>query len=327
MLARGAGDRASCWITRPFTREVVRGEESKGIWVMAERAKVLEAEHEETSSAARKLSLERGEVAPLNVTARSNTEVSRTAQSILNDIAAGKYEVDGRLPAERQLAAMMGVSRATIREALSVLEVLGVVEVQHGSGAYVRMGTGGMVRNVIRWQLELGYNEYVDVLQVRSSLEVLAARLAATAVHQSKEPMRLLEPLSQTLLGQETALREENQADFVRYDAAYHVELGELSGNRTLAELLSTLRGLLKVWLEHSAKEREDQELAYKEHLAVYREIQMGRSNAAAKLMWNHMVSGSDRLIAANLQATDRHLFDESLDAPEPLVGNGEIPD
>ena len=59
------------------------------------------------------------------------------ARKLLGEIAAGKFPVGARLPAERELAAQYAVSRPTVREAVIALEVQGLVEVRIGSGAYV----------------------------------------------------------------------------------------------------------------------------------------------------------------------------------------------
>jgi GntR family transcriptional repressor for pyruvate dehydrogenase complex len=62
----------------------------------------------------------------------------RIAQEIAQLIAAGTFEAGSRLPAERQLAQSLKVSRSSLREALSALELQGVLEIRMGSGAYVR---------------------------------------------------------------------------------------------------------------------------------------------------------------------------------------------
>lgn len=61
----------------------------------------------------------------------------KVAARIVEDVRAGRYPVGSRMPAERELAVIMGVSRPIVREALLALEVMGVVEVRIGSGAYV----------------------------------------------------------------------------------------------------------------------------------------------------------------------------------------------
>src|SRR3712207_2725256 len=65
------------------------------------------------------------------------------AQQLLTEIEQGTGVTDHALPSDRQLAAQMGVARATVREALLALEIVGVIEVRHGAGTYVK-GAGGV---------------------------------------------------------------------------------------------------------------------------------------------------------------------------------------
>lgn len=64
----------------------------------------------------------------------------RVAQDVLSTIASGRYAAGDRLPTDRELAAQQEVSRATAREAVLALELIGVVEVRHGDGVYLRSG-------------------------------------------------------------------------------------------------------------------------------------------------------------------------------------------
>ncbi|MFD2135987.1 FadR/GntR family transcriptional regulator [Novosphingobium resinovorum] len=61
----------------------------------------------------------------------------KVAARLMDEIRAGRHPVGARMPAERDLSLTMGVSRPVVREALLALEVMGVVEVRIGSGAYV----------------------------------------------------------------------------------------------------------------------------------------------------------------------------------------------
>jgi GntR family transcriptional repressor for pyruvate dehydrogenase complex len=84
----------------------------------------------------------------------------RIAQEIAQLIAAGTFKSGSRLPAERQLALSLKVSRSSLREALSALELQGVLEIRMGSGAYVRRRpadnpvAGGMVSPYFQDRLE-----------------------------------------------------------------------------------------------------------------------------------------------------------------------------
>lgn len=99
----------------------------------------------------------------------------RVARSLMDDLRAGRYPLGSRMPAERELAMSMSVSRPVVREAFLALEVLGYVEVRLGAGAYVvRLpGSAGNGTPAI---------SPIDLVHARLLIEGEAAALAAINV-------------------------------------------------------------------------------------------------------------------------------------------------
>ena len=97
-------------------------------------------------------------------------------EQILGYIESAKLQPGSLLPAERELAERLGVSRATIAQALVALEVLGVIDVQHGTGAVLRHRAS--VASVIKGLRE-HRSRLPDIVEARSTLEVKLAALAA----------------------------------------------------------------------------------------------------------------------------------------------------
>src|SRR5256714_8180162 len=91
-------------------------------------------------------------------------------------VASGEWPLGQRIPPESELVTALGVGRNTVREAVRALAHSGLLEVRQGDGTYVR--TTSEVSGAIR---RLCGTELREVLQVRRSLEVEGARLAATA--------------------------------------------------------------------------------------------------------------------------------------------------
>lgn len=100
----------------------------------------------------------------------------QVADNLRADIAAGKYEVNSRLPAERLLAEEFNVSRPTIRESIIALEIGGYVEVQVGSGVYVVSKTGDRHAPT---ELDIGPFE---LLEARRIIESDMAAVAAARI-------------------------------------------------------------------------------------------------------------------------------------------------
>jgi len=102
-------------------------------------------------------------------------------ESLRRDISMGRLVIGDRLPNERELAQQFGVSQPTIREAVRALDAMGLVEVRHGSGAYVRGDGAFLVRAGLETMLQIEQVGLLDVLEVRGVLGRHSAALAAAA--------------------------------------------------------------------------------------------------------------------------------------------------
>jgi GntR family transcriptional regulator, transcriptional repressor for pyruvate dehydrogenase complex len=110
---------------------------------------------------------------PLGRTRLYEDLVERLGEFVIRtDLAVG-----GRFPPERELASRLAVSRASLRQALAVLEAQGFIEVRHGGGVFLRRsrGFGGMLHKLVERRARLP-----EVLEARELLEVRLAELAAT---------------------------------------------------------------------------------------------------------------------------------------------------
>jgi GntR family transcriptional regulator, transcriptional repressor for pyruvate dehydrogenase complex len=101
--------------------------------------------------------------------------------SIRADIVAGRLARGARLPNEKDLAQQFSVSQPTIREALRALDVMGLVDVRHGSGAWVRGDSTYLMAAGLQTLLQLEQVGLLDALDVRIFLGRESARLAAEA--------------------------------------------------------------------------------------------------------------------------------------------------
>jgi len=108
--------------------------------------------------------------------------VSEVAERLLAYFTSGDIAVGTRLPAERQLAASLGVGRSAVREALAALEILGIVIVRPGSGTYLRDGISELLPRTLSWGMMLGAPRTRELVELRSGLEVQAAQLAADRI-------------------------------------------------------------------------------------------------------------------------------------------------
>jgi GntR family transcriptional repressor for pyruvate dehydrogenase complex len=102
-------------------------------------------------------------------------------EALRQDIVTGRLERGARLPNERDLAAHFGVSQPTIREAVRALDAMGLVDVRHGSGAYVRGDGTYMLAAALQTMLQIERVTIIEALDVRETLGLESVRRAATA--------------------------------------------------------------------------------------------------------------------------------------------------
>jgi DNA-binding FadR family transcriptional regulator len=151
----------------------------------------------------------------------------QVADQIADMIHRGEFQVGQRLPAERDLAKFVGVSRPVVREAMVALEIAGLVEVRTGSGAYVRHRENG------KRPLNAGHGP-TDVLNARMIVEGEAAALAA--VNASERDMEAVADTVRQMNAEHDAGRPWSASDL-----AFHVAVSYASGNAVLATVVERL--------------------------------------------------------------------------------------
>jgi GntR family transcriptional repressor for pyruvate dehydrogenase complex len=220
------------------------------------------------------------------------TAVSEIVRQLTSFLAAGQFPPGSRLPPERQLAESLGVGRSAVREALAALEILGIVTVRPGSGTYIRDSMSELLPTTLSWGLMLSSTHTHELSDVRSALEVQAAGLAAAQI--DDDGLAALRGHVQTM---RTHL--DDLPRFIDADARFHLQIATSAGNGVLADLLQSIRSLLRLWTERGLRTREQAELACTEHLAILEGIAARDGAAAEAAMRAHMRTAGTRLDAA----------------------------
>ncbi len=162
----------------------------------------------------------------------------RVAEQVERYVQGNALVPGDRLPGERELCELLGVSRASVREALRALETRGVVRVRHGKGVFVAAPAEGE-QALARFRLrEVGLEE---LFAMREVLEVPAAGWAATEASDEQ-----LASLIGTFEQLEQAVRAQAGPDELRaMDARLHLQIAEYANNRFLAMTQTILQEML----------------------------------------------------------------------------------
>lgn len=157
------------------------------------------------------------------------------ANELMKAIRSGAYRVGDKLPAERTLAKLTGVSRAAVREALSALHVIGVVESYVGDGTYLRSHLGQADADHALGLLEEEGN-LEAWLEAREVVESAVARLAVDRAD-DRDVARLDDILAQMV----AAIDRFDVDDYLQADLLFHTALVAASHNETLDRTASAL--------------------------------------------------------------------------------------
>jgi len=220
---------------------------------------------------------------------RANEPISsEVTRRLLDYLISGDVRPGERLPSERRLAEMLGVGRSHVRQAIKSLTVLGLIDARQGDGTYLKRTDSPLLPLAIEWGLLLGAKQSQDLVEARSELEILLAGLAAERRDEADvEDMR-----RQVEIMQATADNDE----FVRADVAFHLGIARAARNRSLFQVMRSIRALLEVWITRVAYAPGTRPATWFEHAAVFQAIEASDPDGARRAMAAHMEGAADRL-------------------------------
>ena len=105
----------------------------------------------------------------------------QTLEQLKNYILSGAVRLGERLPSERALADALGVGRYSVREALKVLEAVGLVQSRVGEGTFLTTNTGASFGQILGLSLATWGGTIIEILDAREMIEAEAARSAAVS--------------------------------------------------------------------------------------------------------------------------------------------------
>lgn len=210
------------------------------------------------------------------------------AEQLTDMIKNGEVKPGERLASVQQLAEDFNVGRSAIREALSALKAIGLIEMKQGEGTFVKKIDLDLMSNMIPAARFMQKDDVKELFEIRKIIETGAATLAAkNRTQQDIEKM-------------ETALREMKQAEGdgtigEKADIDFHMSIVSASKNGMLVKLVETVSDVMqqsmkeaRTLLLYSEQRKMDQ--LYKEHLDIFDAIKAQDSEQAFQKMMDHIV-------------------------------------
>jgi len=201
-------------------------------------------------------------------------------------ISQGQLKPGERVPSERDLAAMLGVSRPSVREAIMVLDAMGLVESRQGGGTYVRSLTEQSIADPLTGMVTNNTRLLCDLSEVRIGLESWSAYLAAqnatdeeiAEMDQLLEEMRRLAPTGGWP---------------AEVDTRFHYAITNASHNTIQIHVLNTIHSLFKATIEVALFEFYRREgyaqILLAQHEAIYGAISAHNPDLARQKMIEHL--------------------------------------
>ena len=229
---------------------------------------------------------------PLNVEPiRREPLAAEVARRLVDYLLSGGVEPGARMPSERQLAEAFGVGRSAVREAIAALTLIGLVEVRHGDGTFLKRPDSPLLPQVVEWGLLLGEQRTADLVEARQMIEIDIVGLAA--LRRTDDD---LGDLTRILGRMEWEARREGEtAAFVDADVEFHLRLAETARNSALRDVLSSIQALLRAWIGRVISEGH-RDTSYAEHVPILEAVRARDARAAERAMDAHMRSAASRL-------------------------------
>ncbi|GAT06901.1 hypothetical protein AU184_20610 [Mycolicibacterium novocastrense] len=225
------------------------------------------------------------------------------AQDIVRRIALDQLSAGSPLPTEQAMAAEFGVGRASIREALRVLELQGIVEIRRGNGGGPVVGHRGPQRfgETMTMHLQLAHATMRDVNESMIYLEPLAAERAALRVREgSADPHLVAQMVEESRRGM-ARVTEQNLSshDYVDSGSRFHIVVRDICPNPALDLLTESVSHIFSSrTAQGGANLFSDMTRTrlHFDHIRIADAIEAGDPDAARELMREHMTTASQAI-------------------------------
>ncbi|HGE5807785.1 MULTISPECIES: FadR/GntR family transcriptional regulator [Bacillus] len=211
------------------------------------------------------------------------------SEAILTMIKNGTLKPGDKLLPVHQLAEQFQVGRSAVREALSALRAMGLIEMKQGEGTYVRNFDPSSLTKSLNNKLLMKKEDILNLLEVRKVLEVGAVRAAA-----AKRTEANLQNMKQWLDEMAKSIGDENAGE--KADFHFHMGIAESSHNNILLELMNHVSEMIAETIGESRRiilygEQTTSERLLEEHQSIYDAVLKQDVELAQQAMLDHLTN------------------------------------
>lgn len=218
----------------------------------------------------------------------------KIVEQVQDLIKEGKLKLGDKLPPEHTLAEKFGTSRPSVREALSALEILGVIESRGGKGNFIKDNLNSPLYERRFKELEEEESPF-ELLEARKAVETEIAGLAAEKA--TSEDIREIE---EALDRMKNALNDTPRV--MEFDREFHIAIAKAAHNSVLFQMMNYLADGLKESLWVNIKEKSwalpgHPQKYLEEHTKLLEAIKKGDKKAARRTMYSHLADVEEDLL------------------------------
>ena len=217
---------------------------------------------------------------------KSDKVYEKVIGQIKNLIYEGKIGRGDKLPSERKLKKQLGVSRASIREAFSALEMIGLIKSRPGEGTFIKESFDNNLVDPLSLVLLLNENVAEELLELRRVLEVDCVRLAAKRATEEdiEEMAEYIEQLFNSSGYEEISIKS---------DKMFHYTIAKASSNKVLEYIMRSISEAMDFHIKNTrtklVSKTETMENFAKQHKRIFKAIKNKDSKTAMNEMKNHL--------------------------------------
>lgn len=185
--------------------------------------------------------------------AKQNHEYEKVIDYIRNQIEAENLTINSKLPTERAIAEELSISRNSTREALRILEHMGILKSIHGSGNYLTDNISMQMSEMLRYMILLKSISKLDICHFRRDMEKTVCRVVIKSEISEDE----LDKISDILNS------ESDEYDEVERDRLFHYSLIYATNNKLWICFMEAIMDIYREWIDEVLFEQEEKTIQY----------------------------------------------------------------
>ncbi len=219
------------------------------------------------------------------------TSVVQSAISKIKELIDQEYFKFGeKLPPERELARLLGISLPSLREALRALSILGIAEMRPGSGTYLRSSMSNWSSDPFSLLFNLSKPVHIDLFEARMGIEGIIAELAAKK--RTREDLQAMEAALQ-----EMRSHLQDKKEYIKYEIEFHQAIIRAAKNVILEDFMEKMYKILFESRKRTVEQLRDvYRESYLDHYQIYRHIKARDPKKAGRAMVNNLTEVEERL-------------------------------